>query len=229
MRNIQLIKCLYLFCRRLISHGLRLASLKTLESQEVTGPFGEVVNRALAHGKSQVIEELCEAKVLGMLPTQVPGYNAHTYDELAAAMQNLKVLEGEKDHPIAEIMGGLTLARHVGENAEEQLDYYLKPDESQLQVPVFASPRKILDPFLLEKKIPLKEALEAHQRRLEKKRKESLRAIFCGAGAAHLRSGPSFSLPALLPTDDELVGRLGEVGDAAPCLVSFDSRRCDSV
>ena len=170
MRNNHLIKCLYLFGRWLISHGLRLASLKTLESQEVTGPFGEVVNRALAHGKSQAIEELCEAKLLGMLPTQVPGYNAHTHDVLAAAMHKLKLLElphiarleREQDHPKAKIMGGLTLARHVGENAEEQLDYYLKPDESQLQVPVFASPRNILDPFLLEKEVPLKEALEAH-------------------------------------------------------------------
>ena len=88
--------------------------MKTLESPEVTGPFGEVVNRALAHGKTQAIEELCKAKVLEMLPAQVPGYNAQTLDELAAAMQNLKVLElphiakldREQDHPIAEIMGG---------------------------------------------------------------------------------------------------------------------------
>ena len=110
------------------------------------------------------------------------------------------------------------MARHVGESAEEQLDYYLKPDESQLQVPVFASPRNILEPFLLEKEIPLKEALEAHQRRVEKNRKESLKAIFCGACAAHLRSWPSFSLPAVLPTDD-----------VAPHLVSFDMKRCDSI
>ena len=94
---------------------------------------------------------------------------------------------------------------------------------------MFASPRNILEPFLLEKEIPLKEALEAHQRRVEKKRKDSLNAIFYGAGAAHLRSGPSFSLPAVLPTDDELLAGLGEMGDAAPRLVSFELRRCDSM
>ena len=64
---------------------------------------------------------------------------------------------------------------------------------------------------------------------MEQKRKESLRAIFCGAGAAHLRSGSSVSLPAVLPTDDELLERFGDMGDAAPCLVNFDLRRCDSI
>ena len=213
---------------------MRLASLKTLESPEVTGPFGEVVNRALAHGKTQAIEELCKAKVLAVSPSSVPGYNAQTLDELAAAMQTLKVLElphiakleREQDHPIAKVMEGLTLARHVGEGAEEQLDYYLRPDESQLQVPVFASPLNILEPFLLEKEISLEDALAAHRRRVDKKRRESVRAIFCGAGAAHLHSGPSVRLPAVLPTDDELVASLGDV---APPLASFELRCCDNM
>ena len=47
--------------------------------------------------------------------------------------------------------------------------------------------------------------------------------------AIHAHHGPSFSLPAVLPTDDELLEGLGEVGDVAPRLVSFDLRRCDSV
>ena len=91
---------------------------------------------------------------------------------------------------------------------------------------MFASPRNILEPFLLEKEISLEDALAAHRRRVEKKRKESVRAIFCGAGAAHLHSGPSVSLPAVLPTDDELVASIG--GDAPP-LGSFELRRCDSM
>ncbi|GJW36278.1 hypothetical protein Tco_0059198 [Tanacetum coccineum] len=49
------------------------------------------------------------------------------------------------------IMAGLTLARHATEGAEAQPDYFLKPDVSQLQVPIFASPRDILNPFALEK------------------------------------------------------------------------------
>ncbi|GKE11915.1 hypothetical protein Tco_1415466 [Tanacetum coccineum] len=43
------------------------------------------------------------------------------------------------------------------EGAEAQPDYFLKPDVAQLQVPIFASPRDILNPFALEKEVPLKE------------------------------------------------------------------------
>lgn len=46
-------------------------------------------------------------------------------------------------------MEGLTLGRHILEDAEAQSDFFLKPDESQLQVPVFAQPRDILNPFVL--------------------------------------------------------------------------------
>ena len=140
--------------------------------------FGKVVQCALAHGKAETVEELCASKVLDMSPSQVPGYNATAYDELLAAMGKLKLLElphigmmeRDQDYPIGVIMEGLTLARHRVEDAEAQPDYYLKPDVSQLQVPIFACPRDILNPFALEKEIPLKESLEAHEMRLAKKK-----------------------------------------------------------
>ena len=68
-------------------------------------------------------------------------------------------------------MEGLTLSRHRGEDAESQPDYFLKPDVAQLQVPIFARPRHILNPFALEKEILLKESLEAHAMRAEKKKR----------------------------------------------------------
>ncbi|GJZ41107.1 hypothetical protein Tco_0587993 [Tanacetum coccineum] len=71
------------------------------------------------------------------------------------------------------------------EGAEAQPDYFLKPDVSQLQVPIFASPRDILNPFALEKEVPLKESLEAHAIRLAKKKGVKGKAILCGVGAAH--------------------------------------------
>ena len=87
-------KLIPLFFRRwLISHGLRLAALNTLEAPEVERAFGDVVNCALARGKSQAIEELCESKLLEIPATQVPGYDAHAYEELVVAMNRLKVLE----------------------------------------------------------------------------------------------------------------------------------------
>lgn len=72
--------------RWLISHGLRLAALSTLESQEVRESFGDVVQRALAHGKAEAIEDLHENKMLTVPIAQVPGYNGDAYAELVAAM-----------------------------------------------------------------------------------------------------------------------------------------------
>ena len=69
---------------------------------------------------------------------EVPGYNANAYSDLVAAMEKLKLLEfphiaqleRNQDYPIVVIMQGLTLARHMAEDAESQQDYYLKPDVS---------------------------------------------------------------------------------------------------
>ena len=71
-------------------------------------------------------------------------------------------------------------------------------------------------------------AIHAHQhrRKVERKKRESVRAVFCGTGAARLRGGPSVRLPAVLPSDDELVANLV---DGMPPLASFESRRCDSM
>ncbi|GKF73726.1 hypothetical protein Tco_0220058 [Tanacetum coccineum] len=46
----------------LISHGLRLAAMSTLESQEVKQSFGDVVKCALARGKAEAVEELHERR-----------------------------------------------------------------------------------------------------------------------------------------------------------------------
>ncbi|GJU72486.1 hypothetical protein Tco_1263891 [Tanacetum coccineum] len=104
----------------------------TLESQEVKQSFGDVVKCALAHG-----------------------------DELLGCT-HIAQLERDQDYPIGVIMAGLTLARHAIEGAEAQPDYFLKPDVAQLQVPIFACPRDILNPFALEKEIPFEGVLESH-------------------------------------------------------------------
>ena len=217
------------FCRWLVSYGLRLAALKTLEAPSVTGPFGKVVNCAIAHGKTLAVDELCKKKVLETPPSQVPGYDAKTIDHLSEAMEALKVLqlphidelERLQDHSIAKIMEGLTLSRHVGAGAEEQHDFHLKPSESQLQLPVFVTPRCTRRPFLLEKEVPLQDALAAHKRKIEKRRRE---VIYCGSGAARLGS-PSVRLPAVLPSDDQLVA---DIPDGVLPLAKFEARRCDS-
>ncbi|GJR05683.1 hypothetical protein Tco_0528667 [Tanacetum coccineum] len=55
------------------------------------------------------------------------------------------------------------------------------------QVPIFSRLRcDILNPFALEREIPLKESLEAHAIRLAKKKGVKGKAILCGVGAAHI-------------------------------------------
>jgi hypothetical protein len=225
--------------RWLISHGLRLAALSTLESQEVIEEFGDVVQCTLAHGKAQAVEELHESKLLKVPVAQVPGYNADAYDELVAAMEEMKLLdlphiaqlERDQDYPIGVIMEGLTLARHTAKDAEAQPDYFLKPDVSQLQVPIFARPRNILNPFALEKEIPLKESLEAHAMRLAKKQGVKGKAILCGIGAAHIPrfDGVPVSVPTVSPKDSDLLKRLEDAGSAACQVGSSELRRSHSI
>ncbi|GJX47320.1 hypothetical protein Tco_0272510 [Tanacetum coccineum] len=100
--------------RWLISHGLRLAAMSTLESQEVKQSFGDVVKCALARGKAEAVEELHEKKLLTVPAAQVPGYNDNAYEELVAAMEAMKLLElphiaqleRDQDYPIDVIMAG---------------------------------------------------------------------------------------------------------------------------
>ncbi|GJS88364.1 hypothetical protein Tco_0771000 [Tanacetum coccineum] len=225
--------------RWLISHGLRLAAMGALESQEVKQSFGDVVKCALARGKAEAVEELHEQKLLTVSAAQVPGYNDNAYEELVAAMEAMKLLElpqiaqleRDQDYPIDVIMAGLTLARHATEGAEAQPDYFLKPDVAQLQVPIFASPRDILNPFALEKEIPLKESLEAHAIRLAKKKGVKGKAILCGVGATHIphSDGVPVSMATVSPKDNELLGKLEEAGDVAYQVGRSEQSRCHSI
>ncbi|GKA71563.1 retrovirus-related pol polyprotein from transposon TNT 1-94 [Tanacetum coccineum] len=74
--------------RWLISHGLHLAAMTTLESQEVRQSFGDVVKCALARGKAERGDEMLE-------------------------LPHIAQLERDQDYPIDVIMAGLTLARHA--------------------------------------------------------------------------------------------------------------------
>ena len=171
------------------------------------------------------MEELHEAKALTVALTEVPGYNASAYDELLQAMEGMKLmelphiarLERDQDQPISVIMEGLTLGRHNLEDAEAQPDYFLKPDVSQLQVPVFVQPRHILNPFALDKEVPLNEVLEKHAERAARKKGMKGKAILCGVGAAHIprSDGVPVSVPIVSPKDALILMKLQEAGSSA--------------
>ncbi|GJV51941.1 gypsy type transposase [Tanacetum coccineum] len=201
--------------RWLISHGLRLAAMSALESQEVKQSFGDVVKCALARGKAEAVEELHEKKLLTVPAAQVPGYNDNAYEELVAAMETMKLLElphiaqleRDQDYPIDVIMAGLTLARHATEGAEAQPDYFLKPDVAQLQ------------------------SLRPHAIRLCLRIRGWGKAILCGVGAAHIprSDGVPVSVATVSPKDSELLGKLKEAGDAAYQVGSSEQSRCHSI
>ena len=180
---------------------------------------------AVERGRAQAVEEHHEAKMLTVSLAEVPGYKADAYDELVKAMEGMKFfelahivrLERDQDYPIKLIMEGLTLGRNILEDAEAQPDFFLKPDESQLQVPVFAQPRDMLNPFALEKEVPLKEVLELHVERVAKKKGVKGKAILCGVGAAHIprSDGVAVSVATVSPKDALLLRRLQEAGSSA--------------
>ena len=64
--------------------------MSTLEHPEVRTAFGHVVECAVEHGKTLATDKLEEAKLLTVPAAEVPGYNVGAYDELTAAMGELK-------------------------------------------------------------------------------------------------------------------------------------------
>ncbi|GJZ60022.1 hypothetical protein Tco_0615838 [Tanacetum coccineum] len=131
--------------RWLISHGLRLAAMSTLESQEVRQSFGDVVKCALARGKAEAVEELHERRLLTVPAAQVPGYNQKAYEELVAAMEAMKLLE----------------LPHIAQLEPSDLDYpyWCVKWTGYLSLTVLVD---ILNPFATEKEVPLLVSLEAH-------------------------------------------------------------------
>lgn len=128
-------------------------------------------------------------------------------------------------------MEELTLARHTAEGAEAQPDYFLKPDVSQLQVPIFANPCDILNPFSLEKDIPLKESLKAHAMILAKKKGVKGKAILCGIGATHIPRSDEVpvSVATVSTKDSDLLKKLEEAGSAAYRVGSSELKRSHSI
>lgn len=211
----------------------------TLESQEVVEAFGKVLECAMTRGKAQAAEELHESRMLTVSLAEVPRYKTDTFDELMEAMEKMKVfdfphiarLERDQDYPISVIMQGLTLAKHIAEDAEAQPDFFFKPDESQLKVPVFARPHHMLNPFALEKEISLKKCLEAHLTRVSCKKGVQGKAILCGVGATHLPrcNGIPVSVPTVSQEDSSLLRMLSEAGELESTASSSGRRRTHSM
>ncbi|GJT49902.1 hypothetical protein Tco_0976059 [Tanacetum coccineum] len=174
--------------------------------------LGDVVKCALARGKAEAVEELHEKKLLTVPAAQVPGYNDNAYEELVAAMETMKLHRQPR---------ALRLARLLSQ---------LGPC-ANLQFYSFARPRDILNPFALEKEIPLKESLEAHAIRLAKKigRRARQQSNVCWCSAHPRSDGVPVSVATVSPKDSELLGKLKEAGDAAYQVGRSEQSRCHSI
>jgi hypothetical protein len=82
---------------------------------------------------------------------------------------------------------------------------------------MFAQPRHMLNPFALEREIPLKEVLERHAQRATQKRGIHGKAVLCGVGAAHIprSDGVPVSVPTVSPKDALILRKLQEAGSSA--------------
>ena len=85
------------------------------------------------------------------------------------------------------------------------------------EVPVFVQPRHMLNPFALEREVPLKEVLEKHVERAARKKGIKGNAVLCGVGAAHIprSDGVPVSVPTVSPKDALLLMKLQEAGSSA--------------
>ena len=75
----------------------------------------------------------------------------------------------------------------------------------------------MLNPFALEKEIPLKEVLERHAERVAHKKGIKGKAVLCGVGAAHIprSDGIPVSVATVSPKDALLLRKLQEAGSSA--------------
>ena len=74
----------------------------------------------------------------------------------------------------------------------------------------------MLNPFALEKEVPLKEVLERHAERASRKKGIKGKAILCGVGAAHVprSDGVPVSVATVSPKDALLLRKLQEAGSS---------------
>ena len=96
---------------------------------------------------------------------------------------------------------------------------------------MFAQPRDILNPFALEKEVPLKDCLEAHFEMAAKKKGMKGKAILCSVGALHIprSDGVPVSVATVSPKDCLLLRKLQDAGRSATSEGSSKLERCHSM
>nr|GEY00806.1 transposase (putative), gypsy type [Tanacetum cinerariifolium] len=135
--------------RWVIGHGLRLATMKCVESLVMRQAFADVVSAGIAKGMSEGLKHGVEHGHAQRTIESLEAYDPEAEAKFAAALQSLKdlklplldQLEGLKDAPMDVIMASLYLEDDTGDDAPQFIrDLY--PSSSQLAIPVYPENRK---------------------------------------------------------------------------------------
>nr|GEY47800.1 transposase (putative), gypsy type [Tanacetum cinerariifolium] len=196
-------------CRRwMIGHGLRLAVMKCGESLKLRQAFAAVVSAGIAKGMSEGLRHEVEHGQAHLTLESIEAYDPKAETKYIAALQALKdlkyplvdQLEGLKDAPMDVIMAALHLESDTGDDSPQWVRD-LRPNSSQLTIPVYPEERDPMNPWACTEEMLLADVIAANVSRAEKKKKYRIVCRTHGVGSAHhARSdGVPVSVPTVVP------------------------------
>ncbi|GJW90863.1 hypothetical protein Tco_0168416 [Tanacetum coccineum] len=152
--------------RWVIRHGLCLAVMKCAESTDLRQAFTDVVSAGIVKGMSEGLK-----------------YGV----EHGGAKLDLAALEAYNPEAEGKYIAALTALRDMNDIGEDAPPFIrdLRPNSSQLKIPVYPEVRDLKNPWAVKEEILLEDVVAANISRAEKKRKCQ---IFCrthGVGSAH--------------------------------------------
>ncbi|GKD11286.1 hypothetical protein Tco_1190971 [Tanacetum coccineum] len=178
--------------RWVIGYGLRLAVMKCVESTELRQVFANVMSVRIAKGMSEGLKHRIEHGKANLDLAAIKVYDLEADTKYVATLHALKdlkyplvdQLEKLKDAPIDLIMTSLYLESDSGEGVPQWIRE-LRPNSSQLKIPVYPEVRNPKDPWSFKEEILLEDAIAANIICAEKKKK--CRVVCCthGVGSAH--------------------------------------------
>nr|GFA31373.1 hypothetical protein [Tanacetum cinerariifolium] len=175
-----------------IGHGLRLTTMKCVESMEMRQAFTDVVSAGIAKGMSEGMKHGVEHGHAQRTIESLEAYDPEAKAKFAAALQSLKdlklplldQLEGLKDAPMNVIMASLYLEDDTGDDAL-QFKRDLRPSSSQLAIPLYPEVRDPRNPWAYIEEIKLADAIAANINRAEQKKGSRIVCRTHGVGFAH--------------------------------------------
>nr|GEW06767.1 hypothetical protein [Tanacetum cinerariifolium] len=194
--------------RWVIGRGLRLAVMKCGESLELRQAFADVVSAGIAKGLSEGLRHGLEHGQAQLSLESIEAYDLEAEAKFIAALQALKdlkyplvdQLESLKDVSMDVIMVALYLESDTRDDAPQDIRD-LRPNSSQLTIPVYPEVRDPRNPWACKEEMVLADVIVANISRAEKKKKCRIMFRTHGVGSAHhARSdGVPVSAPTVVP------------------------------